>query len=115
MFSSTFKTPSNNRNSNDDRNTDNNNEFTNPLITTSSNNENLSSIYLGDASSRLNSQNEANILDLNNKFKNCLPDLNNQKPKHSNMKAKIYNFLERPTGWLVFQSYFLNLNFYYLK
>jgi hypothetical protein len=49
---------------------------------------------------QINIKNESDIGDFSDKFINCLPELNNtQKPKHSNLKAKIYNFLERPTGW----------------
>ena len=102
MFSSTFKTPANNRNIIDDTNTvinnNNKNEFTKPLITSSSINENSSTIYLNTPQIKI--KNESDIGDFGDKFVNCLPDLNNiQKPRHSNLKAKIYNFLERPTGW----------------
>ena len=105
MFSSTFKSSVNNNNNNNSSNTINNNDFTKPLISLNSNIQNSSAIDLGDNSKirKINSLSGCSSgVSFNDKiveYSNCLPELNIQRPKHSNLKAKIYNFLERPTGW----------------
>ena len=86
--------------SNDFEYTDNkiNQDFKRPLIklnSSSTNNNNASSIDFGD---NLNAN--KNFNDRFNKYRNCLPDFNIKK-KNLNYKNIVYNFLERPTGWLV--------------
>ena len=104
MFSSTFKTPASNRTINNDFNNNlnsNNSEFTKPLIN-NTNKSNIQENYSGDKSSRNSNRFDCSVDVLNdkfNKYNNTLSELNSQKPKQSNLKAKIYNFLERPTGW----------------